>query len=189
MATSIGGLSSSLSVATQPAAAVPPPAAAAAPPVGPSAPAFTAFPASYGGFGTAGTGFGQVGITGGHLGVVSGSATSDPAPAAPAAATGSKANDPPAADPPSDPKQPLNIPPTVQTGLQAVGTIFSLASVNERLAVSYAQNQSGAVSQILPAAVDLKSQLYYQPFAGLGTSAQKPFAQPEVPAVFLSLPA
>jgi hypothetical protein len=60
--------------------------------------------------------------------------------------------------------------------------------VYERFAIANAQGNTAAATQIKPFAVALTAQLKDQTFAGLGTSPAQPFAQPEIPPVFLNLP-
>jgi len=93
----------------------------------------------------------------------------------------SAAKDPPAKDPPAAD------PPSVSIG--QIATIGELSSVNERIAIANAQGDTGAAQQLLPYAVQLNAQLQYQPFAGLGSTPAKPFAPPEIPAVFLNIAA
>ena len=61
--------------------------------------------------------------------------------------------------------------------------------VNERLSAAYSSNNSAAVAQLQPTQVKLQGTLSGSPWAGLGETPPQPFALPEIPTVFLNIPA
>jgi hypothetical protein len=63
-----------------------------------------------------------------------------------------------------------------------------LHQVNLRLADAYANGNSAAVQQLAPIQVQLTAgTLQGSIWAGLGTTPPQPFAQPEIPPVFLNV--
>jgi len=154
---------------------------------------FAALPATYAGFGINGYGVGTVGIANNALAIVpvaplaSTTAAAATGTSSNSGGTGTSTSDPPAAKDPPAKDPPAADPPSVSIG--QIATIGELSSVNERIAIANAQGDTGAAQQLLPYAVQLNAQLQYQPFAGLGITPAKPFASPEIPAVFLNLAA
>lgn len=65
----------------------------------------------------------------------------------------------------------------------------ALQNVSFRLSAAYGEGNQSAASQLTPVAVQINGELQNQPFAGVGTTPPQPFATPEVPNVFLNIPA
>jgi len=66
----------------------------------------------------------------------------------------------------------------------------NLVNVTFRLSAAYGEGNSAAANQLKPAAVQLyNGQLQGSIWAGIGTTPPQPFAQPEIPYVFLNVAA
>ena len=120
---------------------------------------FTSFPASYAGFGSDGSGFGSLTVKNGSLAVAP--ATTD-----------------------ANSKQQ---PQTAASADDNSGVFLSLVNARERVAFAQASDNSAAVTQLQPLVTQLTGQYYNQEFAGLGQTPAQPFAQPEIPRLFLNV--
>jgi hypothetical protein len=73
---------------------------------------------------------------------------------------------------------------------QQAAAQVGLQQVNERLSAAYSDNNTAAAAQLAPLQVQLQAgQINGSPWAGLGTTPPQPFATPEIPTIFLSVPA
>lgn len=72
---------------------------------------------------------------------------------------------------------------------QQAAAALGLQQVNQRISAAYATNNQAAVQQLQPAQVKLQGQISGSPWAGLGTTPPLPFKLPEIPTVFLNIPA
>jgi hypothetical protein len=76
-----------------------------------------------------------------------------------------------------------------QAAAQQAAAALGLQQVNQRLSAAYADNNSAAVTQLTPAQVKLQGQVDGSAWAGLGETPPQPFKAPEIPTVFLNIPA
>jgi hypothetical protein len=72
---------------------------------------------------------------------------------------------------------------------QQAAAALGLQQVNQRLSAAYSSGNSAAAAQLTPTQVKLQGQISGSPWAGLGETPPLPFKTPEIPTVFLNIPA